>query len=508
MTRLLYDTGSGVIPLDGGYSLTIPAATSITGGGTIALGSYTLTVAGTSSIAGTLSGGGTVATGGFTLTVPATGTAAMGAGTLTVSTTNNATIAAHTHAITSSSNPGAAARILASNSTGGLQLTRIGLSTAPSALAAITAIQTITDPATTAYGIYNNPTFNFTAASASRTVNGYYSWSALTAGAGVVASNAVALASINRNIFLATSSHVVGFIAQQIGGMFLAGNSGTGRVIEQWGNRIDSGTNTGGGTVDINYGLEIQDQTAGTTNYSLLVRGGPVVLNENGTAAGDFRAEADTEPDMILLDASADALYLGGQTNGIKIDKGGELTLIGTATRWDDLRIEPVVRGTGAKNPAFEVWLNGVYLYSFDDATAGSEKEVWFQVQMPHSWKEGSTVEPHVHWTNKTAGTAGQVIRWGIEYTKAAIGGTFGATTTIYGTTIVGGGDITVANEHLLTDFAGVDMTGDTLSTVIACRLFRNSSNAADTYTGTAGLLYIDWHYEIDALGSKTELSK
>ena len=248
--------------------------------------------------------------------------------------------------------------------------------------------------------------------------------------------------------------------------------------------------------------------TGATTKYAIYTTNGNVILNDGGDPDSDFRVAADTEPSMIFNDASADALYLGGTTNGVKIDKGGELTLIGTATRWDDLRVEPVVRGTGAKNPSFAVWLNGVYLYDFDDATAGSEKEVWFSVQMPHSWKEGSTVEPHVHWTNKTAGTAGQVIRWGIEYTKAPIGGTFGATTTIYGTTIVGGGDITVANEHLLTDFAGVDMTGDTLSTVIACRLFRNSSNAADTYTGTAGLLYIDWHYEIDSMGSKTELAK
>ena len=110
---------------------------------------------------------------------------------------------------------------------------------------------------------------------------------------------------------------------------------------------------------------------------------------------------------------------------------------------------------------------------------------------------------------NKTAGTAGQVIRWGIEYTKATIGGTFSSSpTTVYATTIAGGGDITVANEHLLTDFASIDMTGDTLSTVLVCRVFRNSSNAADTYGGTAGLLYLDWHYEIDAMGSKTELAK
>lgn len=175
---------------------------------------------------------------------------------------------------------------------------------------------------------------------------------------------------------------------------------------------------------------------------------------------------------------------------------------------WDDLRTEPDVKGTGAKNPSFVSWINGLFLLDFDNAVLASEKEVWFNVQMPHGWKEGTAVYPHVHWTNKTAGGAGHVVRWGLEYTIAKIGAVFPATTTIYATTISGGGDITAANSHMLTSFAPVTMTGKTVSTIISCRLFRNSSDAADTYTGTAGLLYIDWHYQLDAPGSRSELAK
>jgi hypothetical protein len=253
------------------------------------------------------------------------------------------------------------------------------------------------------------------------------------------------------------------------------------------------------------YGVLIEDQTGG---YSILTKAGNVIFNYNGDANSDYTIKSDTE-DMVWVDASADKVYLGGTTNGIEVSKGGELKLLGTATVWDDLRIEPIAKGTGSNNPSFANWAGGISLYEFDNATAGSEKEVWFNVQMPHGWKEGSVVEPHIHWLPKTAGTAGQVVRWGLEYSKSAIGGTFSTTTTtVYGTTIVGGGAITTANAHLLTDFASIDMTGDTISTVLVCRLFRNSSDAADTYTGTAGLLYIDWHVELDAMGSKTELAK
>ena len=56
-----------------------------------------------------------------------------------------------------------------------------------------------------------------------------------------------------------------------------------------------------------------------------------------------------------------------------------------------------------------------------------------------------------------------------------------------------------------ITEFADIDMTGDALSTILLCRLFRNSSNAADSFTGSAMLLYIDCHVEMSQLGSKDE---
>lgn len=81
-------TGGGTIAT-GGFTLTVAAASTIngslvgnmTGGGTVATGGNTLTVSGTStingSLVGSMTGSGTVATGGFTLTVPATGTASL-----------------------------------------------------------------------------------------------------------------------------------------------------------------------------------------------------------------------------------------------------------------------------------------------------------------------------------------------------------------------------------------------------------------------------------------------
>lgn len=198
----------------------------------------------------------------------------------------------------------------------------------------------------------------------------------------------------------------------------------------------------------------------------------------------------------------------GTSTDYLQIDNSGLLSLHGDATVWDDLRIEPVPRSSGAKAPSFISWKGGLYLYDFNDAVLASEKEIFFTVQMPHTWATGTAVEPHVHWVNKTAGTAGQVIRWGLEYSFANIGETFSTPNTIYATTIAGGGDITVPDEHMITEFASIDMTGKGISTVLVCRIFRNSSDAADTYGGTAGLLYLDWHYQVNSMGSQSEYTK
>lgn len=221
------------------------------------------------------------------------------------------------------------------------------------------------------------------------------------------------------------------------------------------------------------------------------------------------RVERELER-LARVDAPAtlSSLKIGDVAGGnyIQLDEDG-LRLIGAATVFDDLRVEPTVRGSGPKAPSYSAWKGGIYMYYFDNAAVASEKEINFKLQSSHGWKEGSTIYLHVHWLPVTAGSAGDKVRWGLEYVKAKPGGVFGTPTTVYADTI-GVGSITNADTHSITPFAGISMSGDSLSTAVLCRLFRNSSDLADTYAGTAGLIFIDAHIEIDALGSKEEYMK
>ena len=184
-----------------------------------------------------------------------------------------------------------------------------------------------------------------------------------------------------------------------------------------------------------------------------------------------------------------------------------------SGTAWDDLRVATSAssRGTLRAPDLVKVRDNGaastgVWAYGFD---TGTEEEVHFEVQMPHAWKEGSDLHPHMHWTILTNGGAGDVVHWGLEYTFADIGGLF-PTTTIINTVsgdVVPVEDPKVAYRHYMSEFSTtIPGTGKSLSSMLLCRLFRDVAN--DDYGADAIALEFDIHYEIDAWGSPEEYSK
>lgn len=181
--------------------------------------------------------------------------------------------------------------------------------------------------------------------------------------------------------------------------------------------------------------------------------------------------------------------------------------LVGQTTRWDDLRIT-MDRGSDATQIDYFSGSSGPQIWYFRN-NSGVES-MSFTVQLPHSWKEGTTIYPHIHWTPKS--TASGNVEWNFEYSWAnyepATPELFPA---ISSTTVVSTGPFT-ANTHLITPLTSGDLgiagTGKKVSSILICRLWRNSSNAADTYGGNAGLLFMDFHILVDGYGSVNKYSK
>ena len=183
------------------------------------------------------------------------------------------------------------------------------------------------------------------------------------------------------------------------------------------------------------------------------------------------------------------------------------IRLYGSATVWDDVTINAGSTNLGGtKQPTFTKLADdgngsqGVFTYAF---SASQEQEVYFQLQLPHGWMVGSEITPSVHWLPATAGTDGQRVQWGLEYTWLAVGEIVGNTTTITTTDIIPPVPNYGAKQHYISEFPASDPIGRGVNAVLLCRLYRDATATADDYTGVAYLANVDIHVQIDKMGTR-----
>jgi hypothetical protein len=211
-------------------------------------------------------------------------------------------------------------------------------------------------------------------------------------------------------------------------------------------------------------------------------------LNQAGTAA---RTVAGVDSSDVCQIGNASWTYLNLQ---------GPYIRYGTS-HYDDVRISVNnVRVPASAAPSWAAF-RGTQLLEFQTAPASNES-VYFAVQLPHRYKEGTDVTFHVHWS-KTGTNTGNVI-WGIEYSWQNEGGVIPASTTIYKTTAGSGTAYTFQSS----DFAAITGTGKNMNSCLLCRLFRDTNDAADTCTDSAFLMEIDLIIEVDGPGSDAADSK
>lgn len=163
--------------------------------------------------------------------------------------------------------------------------------------------------------------------------------------------------------------------------------------------------------------------------------------------------------------------------------------------RWDDLRFPASTVRVGGTGTATED-TDGTLIFS------GTTDQIIHGIaQMPHAWKQGSPIRPHIHLQFKTSAAANT--RWKLEYDIANVNGNFAGTYTADTITVANAQNV---NKHAIASFAEIDMTGKTWSTVIKWRVSRlANSDAADNDTNAANLLEFDIHYQSDGRGSIPE---
>ncbi|MEE9548672.1 MAG: hypothetical protein V3V68_04890 [Nitrosomonadaceae bacterium] len=309
-----------------------------------------------------------------------------------------------------------------------------------------------------------------------------------------------------------------------IGGTALF-NSTTGILNTVIGFNTGRGITTGGYNTII--GAQVSGLAANLTGYVILANGAGVqriIIDGSGHvqipgddiklefgAAKDYDIQWDGDFALHTISAGSfwfagGSLIIGDNTDNTEFEADGTMVMNGAATVWDDIRVPALAVRLGViRPPTFAQMADdgagstGVFALMFAD---NAEEQVFFNVQIPHSYKEGTDLHAHVHWSPQTADT-GQV-DWLLEYTIANVDGTFGNTVTI---TMSDDGDGTI-NKHQKSSDIEIDGSSLTISAMLACRLYRDGGQGNDDLVGNAAFLEFDFHYEQDTVGSREEYTK
>jgi hypothetical protein len=162
--------------------------------------------------------------------------------------------------------------------------------------------------------------------------------------------------------------------------------------------------------------------------------------------------------------------------------------------QWDDLRFPFTQTRRGALGkPDFDYTDIGL-LFPQNDVT----EIIYLIAQIPHGYRPGSDIRPHIHWRQ----TGAALPTWVMEYkwfnTGDAIPASF---TTISASTAVI--TYTSGSIHQLTSFGDIDGSGKSLSSILLIKLYRNDN----IVTGDVLAYEFDIHYQSIAAGSRNEFS-
>lgn len=184
-------------------------------------------------------------------------------------------------------------------------------------------------------------------------------------------------------------------------------------------------------------------------------------------------------------------------------------------TQWDDLLISSgIFQFIGVSDPTLESWQPGGAGTTFKVYKFKKNDEVYFSCQLPHTYVEGTSIRPHIHWTPCDRGTSesGNYVGWKLDYSWTNVNGDpFPSSGTITMTDSCGG----INDRHEVGGSSDpyIDGTDKKISSMLVCRLYRSDTGTDDTWVGATGaqspaILQFDFHHTIDSFGSKIEWVK
>jgi hypothetical protein len=170
---------------------------------------------------------------------------------------------------------------------------------------------------------------------------------------------------------------------------------------------------------------------------------------------------------------------------------------------WEDLRFPATALRSNPVNefPAFSTDPVGRVFRNAQTDT------LYLAAQLPHAWRPGTELRPHVHWVKQTNSPMTGNVMWRLTYRWATIGEVIADAVSITSavTTVSDGNTV---NRHALTSLPPISGKGRKISDMLLMQISRLGSDAADTFGGSALLMEFDIHYQVSSPGSRQELVK
>ena len=188
----------------------------------------------------------------------------------------------------------------------------------------------------------------------------------------------------------------------------------------------------------------------------------------------------------------------GGSENHSEFENDGTLHNIGDATTWDDFSV-PLTRDKQGQStkPDYDFTNLGLLFPQNDDSEI-----VYLVVQMPHRKKMNSDVKLHIHYIQ--AGAVKPTFK--IDYKFYNNGEIVPGDWTTISTADGNKGIFTYGSGSMLqiATFPAVSLTDELISANLDMKLYRDDNDVS----GDIITKYIDFHFEIDMQGSRSEFSK
>jgi hypothetical protein len=247
---------------------------------------------------------------------------------------------------------------------------------------------------------------------------------------------------------------------------------------------------------------------AGSTISDIANRSHQLLQSLQGGTTGQYYHLTQSDYNEV----STNLNLSGTSGTGVKID------LTTPTFGWRDIIGNITVKGTGANNPTWATYRGNISQYRFD----GTPKEAWLEFHVPHDWVPGTDFYIHAHWSQTTVDTGGTAgapgnIKWYFDITYADGHGTPGGAADPFiapiTVSVVQQGSTTQYG-HMIAEvqFSNNGGTGGLLNSntvqvdgVFIVRVYRSSSDAADTLNQDPFMHFCDLHYQSNNLATKNK---